>query len=193
MRTIRSIFAALLALGALAVGAAIFWRHDPRIGTGLMNTLVNPGMMRRGLAGGRSSEIGMLEHIGRRSGVRRLTLVHPEPTADGFRIMVPLGRDSQWARNVLAAGHCRLQLHGHVYQLDEPTMVPASMVTGLPAVLQRVEGALGFQYLLLRRFTVAEGSLEAEATETGWTAEAPPADATEPTTAATSPPTPIPS
>jgi hypothetical protein len=169
MRMIRSIVAGALALVALAVGAAVLWRRFPRTGTRIMNTAVNPGMIRRGLAGGRSSEIGKLEHIGRRSGIRRVTLVHPEPTADGFRIMVPLGRDSQWARNVLAAGHCRIQVHDLVYELDEPAMVPPAMLAGLPPIVQRVEGALGFQYLLLRRFSVASGALDAEATDTGST------------------------
>ena len=74
-----------------------------------------PRLLQRGLAGGAKSEIGTLEHFGRMSGVRRLTPVHPEPTPAGFRVMVPLGSHSQWARNVLAAGHCRLQLHDVVY------------------------------------------------------------------------------
>jgi hypothetical protein len=165
MRRIRTIMAALVALGALAGGAVYLWRRNPRMGSGFVNTVVNPGMIRRGLAGRGSSELGTLEHIGRRTGIRRLTLVHPEPTSDGFRIMVPLGSESQWARNVLAAGHCRLQLHDLVCELDEPTMVPASEIEGLPRVLRRVEGALGFEYLLLRQFAVAPGALEATETE----------------------------
>ena len=31
----------------------------------------------------------------------------------------PLGDHSEWARNVLAAGHCRLQLRDVVYELDD--------------------------------------------------------------------------
>ena len=46
-----------------------------------VNTVVNPRLLRRGLAGGGASEIGTIEHFGRRSGVRRLTPVHPEVDA----------------------------------------------------------------------------------------------------------------
>ena len=47
------------------------------------------------------------------------------PTEDGFRIAVPLGPKSEWARNVLAAGHCRMQLHDTVHDLDEPVLLAA--------------------------------------------------------------------
>jgi len=94
------------------------------------------------------------------SGVRRLTPVHPEPTPAGFRIIVPLGLRSEWARNVIAAGHCRLQLHDQVFDLDEPAMVDAGEAKDLPWPLRRVLAALGFQYLNLRTFAPQPRSLE---------------------------------
>ncbi len=141
-------------------GAVIVWRRNPRIGSAFVNAVVNPGLVRRGLAGSGRSEIGTLEHVGRRSGIRRLTPIHPESTADGFRIMVPLGTHSEWARNVLAAGHCRLQLHDVVYDLDEPMMVPAGDVDDLPLAVRAVAAALDFQYLKLRTFDVNPGTLD---------------------------------
>ena len=93
-------------------------------------------------------------------GVRRLTPVHPEPTPAGFRIIVPLGMRSEWARNVIAAGHCRLLLHDQVFDLDEPAMVDAGAGCALP--LGRVLAALGFQYLNLRTFASHPGCLEME-------------------------------
>jgi hypothetical protein len=148
------------ALGAVAGGSVIVWRRNPRMGSAFVNAVVNPGLVRRGLAGRGRSEIGTLEHVGRRSGIRRLTPIHPESTADGFRIMVPLGTHSEWARNVLAAGHCRLQLHDLVYDLDEPMMVPAADVDDLPLAVRAVAAALGFQYLKLRTFDVNPGTLD---------------------------------
>ena len=142
------------------VGAAVpvlairAWRHNPRMGTAFVNTVINPLFVRRGLAGGRHSEIGMLEHIGRKSGVRRTTLIHPEHTADGFRVLVPLGAESQWARNVLAAGHCQIRLHDRVYELDEPAILPVAAEAHLPWLVRRVMAALGFRYLHLRTFAV---------------------------------------
>jgi deazaflavin-dependent oxidoreductase (nitroreductase family) len=113
-------------------------------------TVVNPVLLRRGLAGHRRSEIAALEHVGRRSGTKRLTPVHPEATQNGFRIVVPLGMQSEWARNVIAAGHCRIHLHDQVFDLDEPAMVDAGEAKDLPWPLRRVMAALGFKYLNLR-------------------------------------------
>jgi hypothetical protein len=160
MRKIVTIVGGSAVLAAVVAGAVAYWRRNPRVGTRFVNVVVNPALLRRGLAGGEKSEIGTIEHVGRMSGIRRLTLVHPEPTADGFRVMVALGPHSEWARNVLAAGHCRLQLHELVYDLDEPAIVPASDVDNLPLAVRGVMRALGFQYLKLRTLGVNLGSLE---------------------------------
>lgn len=160
MRRVVSVIAAVAALGGVVGGAVVAWRRNPRIGTAFVNSVVNPRLVRRGLAGGGASEIGTLEHVGRTSGIRRLTPVHPEPTPGGFRVVVPLGAQSQWARNVLAAGHCRLQLHDLVYQLDEPKMIPAGQASDLPRAVRAVMAALGFEYIALRTFGVSPGTLE---------------------------------
>ena len=152
----------LAALAAVAGGFVMLWRRNPRVGTSFMNSAVNPLLLRRGLSGVGRSEIGTLEHRGRVSGVLRLTPVHPEPTPEGFRIMVPLGEHSEWAHNVMAAGHCRMQLHGLVYDLDEPALIPASDVEDLPAPARRVMSELGFEYLTLRTFKVNPGTLAVE-------------------------------
>jgi deazaflavin-dependent oxidoreductase (nitroreductase family) len=149
-----------VSLAVLVGGLTIARRRDRRLGTGFMNTLVNPLLVVRGLAGSGRSEIGILEHVGRRTGVRRLTPVHPEPTPAGYRIVVPLGGRSQWAQNVLAAGHCRLQLHDRVHELDEPMLVPAEELSDLPRPVRRLLGRLGVQYLVLRRFATRPGGLD---------------------------------
>jgi deazaflavin-dependent oxidoreductase (nitroreductase family) len=105
----------------------------------------------------------MLEHVGRRSGIRRVAMVHPVPTDDGFRIIVPLGEESEWARNVLAAGHCRLQVGDTVYELDEPALVQPGEVPEVPAVFRWVQGELGFRWFRLHQFAAAAGALEANA------------------------------
>jgi hypothetical protein len=162
MRKVVVVIGASALLAASAGSAAFIWRRNPRIGTRFVNTVVNPGLLRRGLTGRGSSELGTLEHVGRNSGIRRLTPVHPEPTAEGFRILVPLGPRSEWARNVLAAKRCRLQLHDLVYDLDEPTMVPANGVDDVFWALRGVMAALGFHYLKLRAIRAKIGTLEAQ-------------------------------
>ena len=150
MRRLAVVLAVPVMVGAIVVGAARIWRRHPRVGTAFVNSVVNPMLLRRGLAGKGRSEVATLEHVGRRSGRKRLTPVHPEVTQNGFRIIVPLGTQSEWARNVIAAGHCRIHLHDQVLDLDEPAMVDAGEARDLPWPLRRVMAALGFKYLFLR-------------------------------------------
>jgi deazaflavin-dependent oxidoreductase (nitroreductase family) len=152
-----------MALLASLVSTVVWWRRHRRTGSRFVNNTVNPFLLRHGVAGRTRGNLGMLEHIGRRSGVRRVAMVHPVPTDDGFRIIVPLGEESQWARNVLAAGHCRLQVGDTVYELDEPALVEPGKVPELPALFRWVQGELGFRWFRLHQFAAAPGTLEATA------------------------------
>lgn len=145
----------------LVAGVAAWWRRHPRAGAGWMNKVVDPWLVRQGVVGSSNGEIGLLEHVGRNSGVVRVTPVHPVRTADGFRIVVPLGVESQWALNVVAAGHCRLQVGEVVHELDEPVLVGPCSVDGLPKPAARAMDWLGFRYLVLRQFAEHEGTLDA--------------------------------
>lgn len=158
---------ALIAGGLVAVGAGILvaWRRNPRMGTRYMNEVLNPALVARGISGAGRSELGTLEHVGRRTGIRHLTPIHPAATDDGFRIMVPLGPMSEWARNVLAAGHCRMQLRDVVYELDEPALLAAGEMGDIPGPVAWVLDRLGVHYLLLRRFAEAPGRLDAPEAE----------------------------
>jgi deazaflavin-dependent oxidoreductase (nitroreductase family) len=141
-------------LGALALA----WSRDHRLGAGLVNRVIDPYLLRHGMSGVGRSEIGTLEHVGRRSGTRYVTPVHPVPTDDGFRIVVPIGGRSQWALNVLAAGHCRLQLHDIVHELDEPVLLEPDATPGLSLVARWVGSRLGFRYLMLHELSRTGGS-----------------------------------
>ena len=156
-----------LAGAALALAAALFvyWRWFPRAGLKWTNEVGNPWLVEHGWSGAGKSEFGTIEHVGRKSGRRHLTPVHPVPTAEGFRIIVPLAEDSQWAMNVLAAGHCRLQLHDTVYELDEPLLVAPVDVRELSGPTRWAATRLGFKYLRLRTFAEAPGRLEPIASE----------------------------
>lgn len=102
----------------------------------------------------------MAAEVGRTSGIVRVTPIHPVATAEGFRIVAPLGIESQWARNVMAARHCRLQVGRVVHELDEPRIVLPSEIEGLPRLATRVMDWLGFRYLVLRQFAEHEGVLD---------------------------------
>ena len=171
---------------ALGAGLAIYWRWFPRAGLKWTNEVGNPWLVERGLVGRGASELGTIEHIGRRSGRRYLTPIHPVATADGFRIVVPLAERSEWAKNVLAAGHCRLQFHDVVYELDEPLMVQPADVRELPPLVRAIEGRLGFTYLRLHRFAEVPGALDgAETVAATPTTEVTPMAEASPTTEVT--------
>jgi deazaflavin-dependent oxidoreductase (nitroreductase family) len=150
----------LIGGGGVAIAAAFaWWRRHPRFGSGYVNRVIDPWLVRHGIVDRSGGEIGLLEHVGRRSGAVRTSPVHPVRTDDGFRIVVPLGVESHWAQNVLAAGHCRIQIGDVVHELDEPVLVVPSSVEGISPVIGRLMDWLGFRYLLLHRFAEHPGLL----------------------------------
>lgn len=162
-------FAALASFVAAAIN---WWRGHRRFGASYVNRVVDPWLVRQGIVEKSEGELALLEHVGRRSGTTRVTPVHPIPTETGFRIIVPLGDESQWAQNVLSAGHCRIERDGMIYELDEPTMVSPKAIEGIPPFAAGVMDWLGFRYLLLRKFAEQPGTLTATF-EVGAEAEAP--------------------
>lgn len=154
----RKLLALALGIGAVVVGAAATVRYT-RFGSGFVNRVVNPVLVQRGFSGSGPSELGTLEHVGRRTGIRRLTPLHPVRTENGFRFVVPLGERSEWVQNVVAAGHCRMQLHDVVYELDEPVLLAASELPDIAPPLAWMLDMIGAEYLLLRTFAEAPGQL----------------------------------
>ena len=65
--------------------------------------------------------LGILEHVGRRSGtVRRNPLAIIRRGPDRYVVALWYGPDVQWVRNVLAAGTCRVRTRGRWIRLAEP-------------------------------------------------------------------------
>lgn len=143
MRNLIAVLAAAVTLG----GAVVWWRQNRRAGAALVNRTVNPWLERRGLVAGSRGELALIEHVGRTSGTVRRTPIHPIRMQDGFRIIVPIGERSEWARNVLAAGHARLLLEDRLVELDEPVLEKPSDVTELSRPVAALFEWLGFRYL----------------------------------------------
>lgn len=146
-----------LATLAGVYAAARWWREHRRVGADLVNRVIDPWLERQGVVSSSQGELGVIEHVGRRSGIVRRTLIHPVPTEDGYRIIVPIGDQSEWARNVLHAGHCRLEIDDRVIELNDPVFEFPSEVPGLPPIVRAIFEWLGFRYLRLH----ALGELEA--------------------------------
>lgn len=74
-----------------------------------------------------------LEHAGRQSGIVRHTPVRAFRTGDTVVIGLNFGRQSDWYRNIKAAGTCRLRLGGEQLTLGTPALVPAEQGSkGMP-------------------------------------------------------------
>jgi deazaflavin-dependent oxidoreductase (nitroreductase family) len=66
---------------------------------------------------------GIVINVGRKSGIVYRTPVNVFRRPDGFLIALTYGKDSGWAKNVLAAGKCQIETRKAFYQLTAPVIV----------------------------------------------------------------------
>jgi deazaflavin-dependent oxidoreductase (nitroreductase family) len=62
-------------------------------------------------------------HVGRSSGTVLQTPLDAHPTGGGYVLVVRYGPDSDWVRNILAAGTATLRVEGEEHRLDSPRLV----------------------------------------------------------------------
>jgi deazaflavin-dependent oxidoreductase (nitroreductase family) len=78
--------------------------------------------------------MGILEHVGRRSGRRYRTPLTVFPTADGVAILLTYGPDRDWLKNITAAGGATMRRYGKSFDVVDPRVVTkteaARAVTG---------------------------------------------------------------
>jgi deazaflavin-dependent oxidoreductase (nitroreductase family) len=65
----------------------------------------------------------VVHHVGRRSGHAYTTPVVAWPLSDGFIMSLPYGADTDWCRNLLAAGQGTIQWHGSAYTITKPEVI----------------------------------------------------------------------
>ena len=93
---------------------------------------------------------GVLTHVGRKSGRVYRTPVNVFRAPEGFLIALTYGRESEWVRNVVAAGACQLETRGVQYQLWSQTIVHDPTRRRFPIPVQivlRLIGANDFMQL----------------------------------------------
>jgi deazaflavin-dependent oxidoreductase (nitroreductase family) len=153
-RTIR-----LLAMAGLA-GAVIWFERVRRSGelAGLVTRRFNPLVMRFGLAGGRRSPWAILEHVGRTSGTTYHTPISLVGAGHHVYVRLSYGAGVHWVTNVRSAGHCRIQLHEELLELDEPAVVPASENPLVPPMLRTALDRGGRTYMRLHVLDRAPGT-----------------------------------
>ncbi len=65
---------------------------------------------------------GVVVHRGRRSGRLYETPVNVFRAADGYVLALTYGPDTDWVKNVLAAGGCELKVQGRTARLTSPRL-----------------------------------------------------------------------
>jgi deazaflavin-dependent oxidoreductase (nitroreductase family) len=123
---------------------------------GPLTEVLNPVI--RKLAGRRHMRMAAeIRHVGRRSGRPYVTPAGARLTGDTFVIPLTFGNQSDWSRNVRAAGGCTIKLEGTEYRAVQPELADRDQAAPVVrAAFGPVERAmfrmLGIrQYLLLRR------------------------------------------
>jgi deazaflavin-dependent oxidoreductase (nitroreductase family) len=94
----------------------------------------------------------IVSHVGRRSGRTYRTPVNLFRRGDGYVIALTYGADSQWVRNVLAAGGADIETRGRRLQLVDPEVVqdPARSLVPKP-VRVPLRLANVHEFMLLKR------------------------------------------
>jgi deazaflavin-dependent oxidoreductase (nitroreductase family) len=112
---------------------------------------VNPAVML--IAGRRWMPIiGVLHHVGRRSGRAYATPLGMRPQGDTFVMPRTFGEHAAWYRNVLAAGGCVVTYRGVDYTLVEPEVIDFATAASAFPRYERLQFRLAGinEYLRLR-------------------------------------------
>jgi deazaflavin-dependent oxidoreductase (nitroreductase family) len=102
--------------------------------------LFNPRQIKRGV-------YPVVTHVGRSSGTTYRTPIDALPTRTGYVLVARYGPNSDWVRNVLAAGGAVLRVAGEDHELDAPRLMSQrealeQLITEPPADFRKAEDFL---------------------------------------------------
>lgn len=87
--------------------------------------------------------LAVVVHRGRKSGREYRTPVNVFPSTDGYIIALTYGPDTDWVRNVQAAGGCELRTRGRVVRVGEPRVYHDETRRGIRPVERQVLRLIG--------------------------------------------------
>lgn len=87
--------------------------------------------------------LAVVVHRGRKSGREYRTPVNVFPSNDGYIIALTYGPDTDWVRNVQAAGGCELRTRGRVVRVGEPRVYHDETRQGIRPVERQVLRLIG--------------------------------------------------
>jgi deazaflavin-dependent oxidoreductase (nitroreductase family) len=93
-----------------------------RLLMGPMTKVLNP-LVRAGAGRRHFGMVAQVHHRGRRSGRLYVTPASARVQGDTFWIPLTFGTESDWCRNVRAAGGCRIKWRGIEYSATDPSLV----------------------------------------------------------------------
>jgi len=115
-----------------------------------LTKVLNPLMVR--LAGRRFFPMAQIHHVGRRSGKAYVTPTSAHVHGDMLLIGLTFGNQSDWSRNVRAAGGCTVRLGGHAYRATSPELITWADDRALIASAFSPVLRAGFRVLGIRQF-----------------------------------------
>ena len=111
---------------------------------------MKPLVLRR--AGAAQSPTAVVEHVGRTSGRHYETPVVATTIEGGYAIALPYGPNTDWLKNVLAAGRVTLRHDGASHELERPVVVGLDLVDARFAQKeQRLHRSFGVREALVLR------------------------------------------
>jgi deazaflavin-dependent oxidoreductase (nitroreductase family) len=106
---------------------------------------------------------GIVSHVGRRSGQAYRTPINVFSTDGGYIIALTYGSESDWVKNVLAAGSCELQTRGRRVRLISPRIETDKSKSWAPLPVRLILGLINApQYMRLSLERAGPGSTAPE-------------------------------
>jgi deazaflavin-dependent oxidoreductase (nitroreductase family) len=128
-RSARVLLVVVLAVGLAPTGLVFVLRIFRRN----RDVLLRPGPFRsflkrynditRKISGTQRSSLGLLTHVGRRSGRSYQTSLGATAYRDGFLVPLTYGPRTDWYRNLTANGAGTLAWKGHTYRIERPEII----------------------------------------------------------------------
>jgi deazaflavin-dependent oxidoreductase (nitroreductase family) len=120
------------------------------------NLVVTNPVARR--VAGRLPGFAIVTHVGRRSGRTYRTPVNLFRAGERYVIALNYGSDSQWVRNVVAAGECEVETRGELIHLIGPEVVRDPRREFVPVPVRPILSLIGVDdFMVLRPFPPRDG------------------------------------
>jgi deazaflavin-dependent oxidoreductase (nitroreductase family) len=74
--------------------------------------------------------MGIIEHVGRKSGTPYRTPVNVFPTEDGLAIMLSYGPNRDWVKNLASANGGNIKRYGRIESYKDPRIVSKAEARG---------------------------------------------------------------